>query len=188
MRPLLRRLSIGLSSSAMALTAFTGGAAEQTTATGGPTTSLQTEYIMKMYVPLEKAHVVSDGLRIVNSPAGWIEGPRIKGKIVPPSADWLRTTANGLNRIDVRLTLQTDDGAIIYMSYNGIFQCEKDVFERFVKGQMLRAGDCYLITAPLFETKSERYGWLNGIQAVGKMIEIARGDDAHLIYDIFLIK
>jgi hypothetical protein len=171
----------------MALTAFTVGAAEQTTAAGGPTTSLQTEYIMKMYVPLE-AHVLGDGLRIVNHPGGWFEGPRIKGKIVPPSGDWLRTTANGVNRLDVRLTLETDDGTIIYMSYNGIFQCEKDVFERYVKGQMLRASDCYFITAPLFETKSERYGWLNGVQAVGKMIEITRGDDAHLIYDIFLIK
>jgi Protein of unknown function (DUF3237) len=57
---------------------------------------LQTEYIMKMYVPLE-AHVVGDSLRLVNHPGGWIEGPRIKGKIVPPSGDWLRTTANGLN-------------------------------------------------------------------------------------------
>jgi hypothetical protein len=31
-----------------------------------------------------------------------------------------------------------------------------------VRGEMLRTGDCYLITAPTFETKSERYGWLNG--------------------------
>jgi hypothetical protein len=90
MRPLPRWISIGLSISAMALTAFTAGAAEQTTTSGGPTTSLQTEYIMKMYVPLE-AHVVGDSLRLVNHPGGWIEGPRIKGKIVPPSGDWLRT-------------------------------------------------------------------------------------------------
>ena len=51
---------------------------------------------------------------------------------------------------------------------------------------MLRTGDCYLITAPTFETKSERYGWLNGLQAVGKMVEIKRGD--HLIYDISIIR
>jgi hypothetical protein len=67
MRPLPRWLSIGLSISAMALTAFTARAAEQTTTSGGPTTSLQTEYMMKMYVPLE-AHVVGDSLRIVNHP------------------------------------------------------------------------------------------------------------------------
>jgi hypothetical protein len=43
-----------------------------------------------------------------------------------------------------------------------------------VRGEMLRTGDCYLITAPTFETKSERYGWLNGVQAVGKMVEIKK--------------
>ena len=43
-----------------------------------------------------------------------------------------------------------------------------------------------MITAPTFETKLERYGWLNGVQAVGKMVEIKRGD--HLIYDIFIIR
>ena len=75
MRPLPRWISICFSISAMALTAFTAGAAEQTTTSGGPTTSLQTEYIMKMYVRLE-AHVVGDSLRIVNHPGGWIEGPR----------------------------------------------------------------------------------------------------------------
>jgi hypothetical protein len=140
-----------------------------------------------MYVRLE-IHVVGDGLRIVNHPGGWIEGPRIKGKIVPPSGDWLRTTADGLNRLDVRLTLQTDDGATLYMSYNGIFQCEEDIFGRYLKGQTLKSDDCYFISAPRFETRSERYGWLNGIQAVGKMIEVTRGDDAHLIYDIFSIR
>ena len=48
---------------------------------------------------------------------------------------------------------------------------------------MPHTGDCYFITAPTFETKSERDGWLNGVQAAGKMLEIKRGD--RLKYDIF---
>jgi Protein of unknown function (DUF3237) len=141
---------------------------------------VQSEYLMTLYVPLEP-HIVDDSLRAVNHPGGWVEGPRIKGKIVPPSGDWLKTTASGIYRLDVRLTVQTDDGAILYVSYNGVSQCDP-------KSQLLKVGDCYFITAPTFETQSERYLWLNGVQAVGKMIELKRGDDAHLMYDIFVIK
>ena len=50
---------------------------------GGPTTSIQTEYLMTMHAPLAVAQVVGQSLRIVNVPAGgWVEVPRIKGKIL----------------------------------------------------------------------------------------------------------
>src|SRR6516165_5861208 len=69
---------------------------------GGPTTSIQTEYLMTMHVPLAVAQVVQS-LRIVNVPAGgWVEGPRIKGKIIAPSGDWLRAMPSGILRIEVR--------------------------------------------------------------------------------------
>jgi hypothetical protein len=57
-----------------------------------------------------------------------------------------------------------------------------------VKGRLLRANECHFITARTFQTKSERYSWLNSAQAVGKMAEIKLGDDAHLTYDILTIK
>ena len=154
----------------------------------GPTTSVQGEYLMTLYVPIVEAHQVDDTLRVVNHPDGWVEGPQIKGKIIPPSSDALRNMGNGVFRLDVRLTIQTDDDQIIFVSYNGIFQCQKEVLERYVKGEMLRTSDCYFITAPTFETKSERYGWLNGVQAIGKMLEIKRGEGAHVMYDIFVIR
>jgi Protein of unknown function (DUF3237) len=152
-----------------------------------PTTSVQAEYLMTLYVTFDP-HVIDDTMRAVGHPDGTVDGPRIKGKIVQPSGDWLRTMANGLNRLDVRLTIQTDDDQIIYVSYNGIFQCDKDTFDRYLKGATLNAGDCYFVTAPTFETKSERYAWLNGVQAIGKMIEVTRASGGHLIYDIFAIK
>jgi hypothetical protein len=82
--------------------------------------------------------------------------------------------------------MQTDDDQTIFVSYNGINQCSKDARDRFLRGEVLHTDDCYFITAPTFETKSERYRWLNGVQAVGKMLEIKRGD--HLMYDIFIIR
>jgi hypothetical protein len=154
----------------------------------GPKTSVQGEYLMTLSVPSAETHSVDDTLRVVNHPDGWVEGPQIKGKIIPPSSDTLRNMGNGVNRLDVRLTIQTDDNQIIYVSYNGISHCPNEARARFERGEMLQTSDCYFITAPTFETKSERYGWLNGVQAVGKMLELKRGEGAHLMYDIFVIR
>jgi Protein of unknown function (DUF3237) len=104
-------------------------------------------YLMTLYAPVAEAHNVDDRLRVVNHPDGWVEGPQIKGKIIPPSSDTLRNMGNGVNWLDVRLTIQTDDDQIIYVSYNGINHCSKEVRDRFLSGETLHTGDCYFITA-----------------------------------------
>ncbi len=154
----------------------------------GPATSVQAEYLMTLYVPTAESHVVDDTLRVINHPDGSVEGPKIKGNISPPSSDSLRNLGNGIFRLDVRLTIQTEDDQIVFVTYSGISNCPKEARERFLRGEMLHSGDCYFITAPTFETKSERYSWLNGVQAIGKMLELKGGEGAHLMYDIFVIR
>jgi Protein of unknown function (DUF3237) len=154
---------------------------------GGPTTSIQTEYLMTLHAQLNPPQVIDKSLVVVNVPSGgWVEGPRIKGKILAPAGDWLRVMPSGIMRIDVRGTIQTDDGEFIYTSYNGVIQCGKEQIDKLNAGEELKAGDCHFITAPTFETKSEKYAWLNAVQAVGKMISLKRGD--HITYDIFAAK
>ena len=58
--------------------------------------------------------------------------------------------------VDVRFTLETDDGALVYIQYDGRFD---------VTGG---PGSAPLYVAPRFETGDARYAWLNKIQAVGK--------------------
>lgn len=154
----------------------------------GASTAVQGEYLMTLYVPSTEAHAVDDTLRVVNHPDGWVEGSPIKGKIILPSSDTLRDMGNGVFRLDVRLTIQTDDDQIIYVLYNGTSHCPREARDRFLRGELLRTDDCYFITAPTFETESGRYGWLNGIQAVGKMLELKGREGAHLMYDIFVIR
>jgi Protein of unknown function (DUF3237) len=152
----------------------------------GPTTSVQTEYLMTFYANLDTAQAIDAGMQVIPITGGWVEGPRIKGRIVPPAGDWGHVLPSGVFRLDVRATIRTDDGEIIFVAYNGVRQCSKEVAERVVKGELIKQGDCYFIAAPTFETKSERYGWLNGVQAVGKALELKRGD--HVSYDIFAVK
>lgn len=84
------------------------------------------------------------------------------------AADWLTLSDNGsLGAMDVRLTLKTDDGAFIYSEYAGRIEMEKGL----------------LATAPTFQTGSEKYAWLNRVQAVGAGI-VSDGSSL-LIYQLY---
>ena len=107
-----------------AFSIMTFGAAEAQTAT------LKSEYLMTLYATLKPPSVVSNNFRVFDVPSGWVEGPRIKGKIVPPTGDWSRTIAPGVNRLDVRAVIQTDDDQIIQISYNGVVQCPKEISDK----------------------------------------------------------
>jgi hypothetical protein len=89
---------------------------------------------------------------IVQILGGRFEGPRLKASVQVPAGDWITNRADGSYRLDVRLTLKTDDGALILVTYNGI-------------GQTTPAG-ASLRAAPLFETGDQRYTWLTRLQAV----------------------
>jgi hypothetical protein len=100
----------------------------------------------------------------------------------------LRVMPSGVLRLDVRATIQTDDGELIYVSYGGAIQCSKEQADRMNAGEQLKADDCYFITAPTFQTKSDKYGWLNAIQAVGKMVSFKAGEGSYVRYNIFALK
>jgi hypothetical protein len=110
--------------------------------------------------------------------------------VLAPSGDWVRIIPSDALRLrlDARVTIETDEHEIIYMSYSGRMQCDKETADRFRKGAALKADECYLISAPTFQTKSDKYSWLNDVQAIGKMVEYKPGKDGHLTYDLFVIK
>ena len=84
-------------------------------------------------------------------------GERLRAKLKgAAAADWAVVSPAGIGFMDVRLTLETDDGALIYVSYNG----------RVDLSHGLEGATAY--TTPRFETGDERYAWLNKIQAVAK--------------------
>jgi hypothetical protein len=81
------------------------------------TAQIGLEYLMTAHADLDPPHLIDAGSRIVNVREGWVEGPNIKARIIAPGADWLQPLVSGVTRIDVRLTMRTDDEQLIYMSY-----------------------------------------------------------------------
>jgi hypothetical protein len=91
-------------------------------------------------------------------------GTEHQGEIVASAADWLRVMPSGVNRLDVRLTIRTDDGDLIVATYGGAIQfSSKERVDSPGKGQPSKADDRYVITVPTFETKAEKCAWLNAI-------------------------
>jgi hypothetical protein len=69
--------------------------------------------------------------------------------------------------LDVRLTLRTDDGQLIYTRYHGILEIPPAARAWQSRGERLAPEEYYWRVAFTFETASEKYGWLNRIIAIG---------------------
>lgn len=123
-----------------------------------PLESLPVEFLFRMEATVGSATAVSAGPQgsrlIFGVSGGHFKGPRLEGDlVVGPGSEWATQRADGSVKADVRLVLQTRDGASILMTYNGIANVQD--------------GKSRVITGPLFETGDERYTWLNAVQAVG---------------------
>lgn len=99
------------------------------------------------------------GTRVIGEVASAeFKGDRLTGELLGvAAADWLVVSADGTGMVDARLTLRTDDGAAVFVQYNGRMD--------FTRGLQF---PITAYVAPRFETGDERYAWLNRIQAVGK--------------------
>jgi hypothetical protein len=143
-------------------------------------TSVPVEYLFRFTAQLMPAQVIEAGPQgtrvIIGVTGGTFSGPRLHGILLPPAGEWATVRPDGSARADVRLTLQTEDGALILMTYHGIGRPQPD-------------GSPDVRTAALFETGDARYAWLNTIQAIG--LGTAVGGAAGLesvTYDIYALR
>jgi hypothetical protein len=100
-----------------------------------------------------------------------IEGDRLRGALAgPAAADWLVRTG-AIGAIDARMTIRTDDGALIHVQYGGRLDLSNPKEGMFA------------FVAPTFETGDPRYDWLNRIQAVGRGQLTVSAGGARLDYE-----
>lgn len=155
------------------------------------TTHISTEYLMTLYAPLDAPQQIDNALFIYTIPPGregWVKGPKINGRVVAPAGDWLRIMPAGNARIDVRQTVKTDDGALIYISSNGIVSYTKESWDRLMKEEVITGEEHYFILAPTMQTSAAKYAWLNHVQCIGKVVEVKLGENAFVKYDIYVVR
>ena len=94
--------------------------------------NLKSEFLFRMFATLEAPQQIGqthEGIRSVfYATGGTIEGPRVKGTVLPGGGDWYRQREDGVGELDVRATFKTDDGALIYTHYRGVTNADTGYF------------------------------------------------------------
>ena len=130
------------------------------------------ELLCEYYATLKPPVVVGNGpygMRMIyDVTGGEVTGPRLRGRVLPSGADWILVGTDGVGRLDVRATIETHDGANLYVSYTGILKMTDTVTQAVAGGQPTEYGETYFYVNPRFETGDPRYAWLNGLFIVSQ--------------------
>jgi len=140
-------------------------------AANGRQTAMNSRPLMTVRItaaPSQKLGTVPHGTRIIVPVTGGdFDGPRLRGKILPGGGDWLLLRADGVLELDLRITLETDDHALIYMTFQGLRHGPPDAIAALGRGEVVDPARYYFRTVPRFETSAEAYAFLNRIVTVG---------------------
>jgi hypothetical protein len=112
---------------------------------------------------------------IVPVSGGHFEGPRLRGNVVPGGGDWTILRGDGVLELDLRVTLQTDDGALIHMASFGLRHGPPDVIAALGRGERIDPSRYYFRTTPRFETATPKYAFLNRLLAVSSGDRLPEG-------------
>ena len=151
-------------------------------------TELAVEYLFEFQVDFEPAMLIYPtpfGTRIDAIAAGGkAEGPRFKGEVLAGGGDWLTMPADGIARMDVRATVRADTGDFVHYTSSGRMVLDAATRDRFLGGETITGDEMYGRAAPLFETSSDQYDWLNETVSAGVTVELSLN---HIRYQIFAI-
>jgi hypothetical protein len=151
---------------------------------------LKCEFLFDLEINVNPPQVVGPVLKgtrlIFPFKDGFAKSNKINGKILEGGGDWGLVLDSTTFKVDVRATIETDDNALIYMTYSGYNQANAKNFAMISAGRggELSPSDYYFRTSVSFETSSPRYAWLNHTVAVGVGRFPAVGKVAYRIYAI----
>lgn len=151
---------------------------------------LKSEFLFDLEINVNPPQVVGPVLKgtrlIFPFRDGFAKGDKVNGKILECGGDWGLVVDSTTFKVDVRATIQTDDGALIYLTYTGYNHANAKNFAIISagKGGELSPSDYYFRTSVSFETSSPRYAWLNHTVGIGVGRFPAAGKVAYRIYTI----
>ncbi|HEX4473636.1 MAG TPA: DUF3237 domain-containing protein [Polyangiaceae bacterium] len=97
---------------------------------------------------------------------GSFEGPRLRGRVLTGGGDWTLLRSDGVLELDLRVTLETDDGALIHLASFGLRHGPPEVLAALARGETVDPASYYFRTTPRFETGHAKYAFLNRLLAV----------------------
>ncbi len=147
------------------------------------------EHIMSYTAKLGGRDVIGpvpEGFRInIHVTGGEVTGPRVFGKIRATGGDWLTTRRDGVAMLDVRATIETNDGALIYVTYLGVTDRGENGYENAREGRPGASGAPIHIS-PRFHTSHPSYLWLNRVHCLG--IGRSFPERSEVAYDVYAVR
>jgi Protein of unknown function (DUF3237) len=134
--------------------------------------------------PLDLGDTAQGHRRIVPLSGGRFDGPELSGDLVPgASADWQTLLSDGTALGDIRYTLQTDDGALLYVQSRGVRHGSPEVLERLGRGEDVDPSEYTFRTSTWIETASSELDWLNK----GVFVGVGGRAPGAVIYETYLV-
>jgi hypothetical protein len=145
---------------------------------------LPVEHLCDFSVDLEPAQPIATpvGAQMVFIvKGGTVDGPKLKGEVLPGGGDWVLVGDDRVGRADIRATIRSDDGALLHYTAGGVLLIPADGPERLAAGERLPFEETYARTTPKFETSHEDYSWLNRLTVVTHS-ELSKDHVNHRLY------
>ena len=135
--------------------------------------------------PLDLGEVTNGRRRIVPQTGGTFTGPELDGKLLPgASADWQIVLPDGTSLGDIRYTLQTDGGDLLYVQSRSVRHGSAEVLARLARGEDVDAREYTFRTSTQIETAAPALDWLNK----GVFISVGGRQAAGVIYETYLVE
>lgn len=110
--------------------------------------------------PLDAGNVGKGTRRFVPIAGGEVSGPKVRGEVLRGGGDWQVIRDDGVAELEARYTLQTDDGALIFVRNYGLRHGPPQVIAALAAGQAVDHASYYFRGATFFETSAAQYVWL----------------------------
>ncbi|MCP5265573.1 MAG: DUF3237 domain-containing protein [Burkholderiaceae bacterium] len=83
--------------------------------------------------------------------------------------------SDGYARIDARTQIETDDGAVLYMTSSGVIELSQKYLAAEASGTESRFEDQYFRTSPRLEAADQRYAWVSQTIFIGRGRRVGAG-------------
>jgi Protein of unknown function (DUF3237) len=122
--------------------------------------------------------------RIIPLTRGHAAGPYFDAELLPAGgADWQIVRASGSSVADIRYTLATDAGALLYVQSQGVRHGDPDVLARLAAGEDVDPSEYTFRTSVTIETADPELAWVND----GVFIAVGGRRPSGVSYDVYLV-
>jgi uncharacterized protein DUF3237 len=134
--------------------------------------------------PLDLGDTFQGCRRILPLSGGKFTGPQLNGELLPgSSADWQIVLPDGTALGDIRYTLKTDGGDLLYVQSRGVRHGTAEVLARLARGEDVDASEYTFRTSTQIETAAANLDWMNE----GIFVGAGGRQAAAVIYETYLV-